>query len=116
MDIHKGLLCVSSGIDFDKYDPAREEILSQLEAMRRGEITPDELAAAKRSVANGLRTVEDSPMGLESFYLSQTIQGLDASPMDLAALTEEITAEQIVEIAGGVELDAVYFLKGEETE
>ena len=116
VDIHKGLLCVSSGIDFDKYDPAREEILSQLEAMRRGEITPDELAAAKRSAANGLRTVEDSPMGLESFYLSQTIQGLDASPMDLAALIEEVTAEQIIEIAKGVELDAVYFLKGEETE
>ena len=31
-------------------------------------------------------------------------------------LIEEVTAEQIIEIAKGVELDAVYFLKGEETE
>jgi len=116
VDIHKGILCVSSGIDFDKYDPAREEILAQLETMRRGEITPAELEAAKRSAANALRAVEDSPLALEDFYLSQTIQGLDASPMDLAALVEDVTAEQITEIARGVELDAVYFLKGEEKE
>ena len=40
IDLHKGLLVVSSGIDFDKYDAAKDEILAQLEAMRRGEITP----------------------------------------------------------------------------
>jgi hypothetical protein len=32
--------------------------------------------------------------------------------MDMAALMEEVTAGQVTEIARGVELDAVYFLKG----
>ena len=34
----KGLVLVSSGIEFDKYQQARDEILAQLEAIRRGEI------------------------------------------------------------------------------
>lgn len=114
VDIHKGLLAVSSGIDFDKYDAAREEILAQLEAMRRGEITPAELDAAKKYAANGMRTLADTPAALENFYLSQAVNGTDASPMDLAALMEEVSAEDVAEIARGVELDAVFFLKGED--
>ena len=114
IDLHKGLLVVSSGIDFDKYDAAKDEILAQLEAMRRGEITPEELDAAKKYAANGMRTLADTPAALENFYLSQAVNGTDASPMDLAALMEEVTAEEVAEIARGVELDAVFFLKGED--
>ena len=112
VDLHKGIMVVSSGIDFDKYDPAREEIVAQLDSLRRGEITEEELSAAKKAAVNAMRTVPDSPAALEDFYLNQTIKGLDASPMDMAALMEEVTAGQVTEIARGVELDAVYFLKG----
>ncbi|MBQ3277282.1 MAG: insulinase family protein, partial [Oscillospiraceae bacterium] len=66
--------------------------------------------------ASTLRTIPDDPFAMENFYLHQTVQGLDASPMDLAALVETVTADQVVEIARGVELDAVYFLKGEDKE
>ena len=114
--LHKGIMTVSSGIDFDKYEPARDEILAQLESMRRGEITPEELEGAKKDVASTLRAVTDDPFSLENFYLRQTVQGLDASPMDLAALVETVTADQVAQIARGVELDAVYFLKGEDAE
>ena len=64
-------------------------------------------------VADGKLMEFDS---LEDFYLNQTLKGLDASPMDMAALMEEVTAEEVTEIARGVELDAVYFLKGESPE
>lgn len=40
VDIQKGLLLVSSAVNFENFGAAREEILAQLEAMRRGEITP----------------------------------------------------------------------------
>ena len=38
MEKMKGLILVSSGIEFDKFQTARDEILAQLEAIRRGEI------------------------------------------------------------------------------
>ena len=114
VDLHKGILTVGSGIDFDKYEAARDEILAQLDAVRRGEISEAELDAAKMYAANGMRTMADTPAALESFYLSQAVKGTDASPMDMAALIEEVSAEQAAEIARGVELDAVFFLKGVE--
>ena len=114
VDLHKGLLTVSSGIEFDKSEPALAEILAQLDAIRAGEITPEELEGAKKDVASTLRSVPDNPAALEDFTLRQTVQGLDASPLDIAALAEGVTVQDVVEIARGVELDAVYFLRGED--
>ena len=74
---HKGIMLVSSGIEFDKLDAARDEILAQLDSVRRGEITDDELRSAKKSVASDLRAVQDSIGELEGFYLSQALDGLD---------------------------------------
>ena len=113
-DLLKGILTVSSGIDFDKYEPARNEIDAQLDTMRAGDITEAELSAAKKAVANSLRQIPDSPAALEDFYLRQVIRGTDASPDDMAALAEDVTAESVAEIARGVEADAVFFLKGED--
>lgn len=112
VDTHKGLLTVSSGVDFDKFDDARAEIEAQLDAMRRGDISPEELASAKSSVASYLRGVCDTGLSLESFYLSNTIDGLDVSPEELASEVEYVDAEAVAEIARGVVPDAVYRLHG----
>ena len=114
VDLLKGVMTISSGIEFDKYEPALAEILAQLDSLRAGEITAEELAGAKKAVINGLRARNASPQALEEHYLTQAIQGLDASPDDIAALVEDVTADQVAGIARGVELDAVYFLKGED--
>ncbi len=116
IDLHKGILAVSSGIEFEKYDDALSEILSQLEAVKNGDISDYELSAAKSSVASDYKTIEDSPGALEDFYLNQALIGPDCSPSELAALVEEITAREVVEIAKGVECDAIYFLRGAKEE
>ena len=109
---HKGIMLVSSGIEFDKLDAARDEILAQLDSVRRGEITDDELRSAKKSVASDLRAVQDSIGELEGFYLSQAIDGLDYGPAELAALAEDVTKEDVQAIAESIECDLIYFLKG----
>lgn len=115
-DVHKGIMLVSSGIDFAKFDEAKDEILSQLEAVKNGDISDEELIAAKMGVASDLRSFMDSQGELEGFYLAQLLDGSEFSPMELASLVEDITKEDIVNIAQGIELDLIYFLKGEEEE
>lgn len=112
VDIHKGIMLVSSGIEFDKFDAAKAEILSQLDEMKNGNITDDELNAAKSGIASALRSGMDSQGELEGFFLSQTLAGLDYGPMELAQLVEEVTKNSVVSVAKSVECDLVYFLKG----
>ena len=111
-NVHKGILLVSSGIEAANLEIARAEILAQLDAVRRGDFTDEELNAARISEAGELRTLTDSPGALESFYLSQTLLGLDYGPAEMAELCETVSREDVISVAAGAELDAVYFLHG----
>lgn len=114
VDILKGVMFVVSGIEFDKYDEALEEIFAQLEAIKRGDITPEELSTAKAAVRSALLAAADSGGALESFWLGQNAQGLSYGPEELAALVDEVTGEDVVRAAQGIVCDAVYFLKNDE--
>lgn len=111
-DTHKGIMCVYSGIDFDKYDEAKAEILAQLNDVKSGSFTEEELKDAKIAVATSLRSIPDSAGSLEGFYLSNTLDGLDYEPEELAELCEYVSREDVIAIANSVVLDAVYFLRG----
>ena len=112
VDTHKGVMLVSSGVDFDKADAAKAEILAQLDAVKSGEITDAELDAAKCSVDSDLRACLDSQGELEGFYLANTLDGLEFSPDELAELVNEVERDDVIAIANSVVLDAEYFLQG----
>ena len=114
--LRKGLMIVSSGISFENFDPAKTEILAQLDAVKNGDITDDELLWAKRSVASDLRASLDSQGELEGYWLSQAVDGADYSPLELAELVENVTKEDVMAVARSVELDMVYFLCGTDEE
>ena len=116
INTHKGLMLVSSGIDFDKLDAVKAEVFSQLEEVRKGNITEDEFISAKSGISSELRSYMDIPSALESFYLAQTLRGLDYGPMELAQLVQEVTLDEVIEVAESVECDMIYFLKGKEEE
>ena len=115
-DLMKGLLFVVSGVEPENKDTAIDAIFRELEAMRDGDITPEELAVAKTSLASDLRAMSDSAGQLEGFWLSQNLQGLEYGPDELAALIEDITAEEVVAIAQSLVCDMVYFMRGPEEE
>lgn len=116
LNTHKGLMIVSSGIDFDRFEDVKAEIFAQLEDIRNGNISEDEFTSAKSGVSSELRSYMDIPSALESFYLSQTLRGLDYGPMEMAQLVQEVTLDKVIEIAKSVECDMIYFLKGGEVE
>lgn len=110
--LSKGLLFVSSGVEFSNFQRAREEILAQLEACKMGEITQEELESARRSVIGSLRTTLDAQGRLEDYWLSRFAAGTDTPPEEIAQAVAEVTMEQVVDTAKGVTLDSVYFLRG----
>jgi len=109
-------MIVSSGVAFENFEAAKAEILAQLEAVKNGEISDEELIWAKRAVASELRAALDSPGELEGYWLGQAIDGLDYGPTELAELVEGVTKEDVVAIARSVALDLVYFLRGEDSD
>ena len=110
----KGLVLVSSGIEFDKYQTAKDEILAQLEAVRRGDIEPWELEGSRRTLIGICRSTLDDQGRQEDYWLGQAAAGLEEEPEEFAARLEQVTREQVAASAQKLELDTVYFLKGKE--
>lgn len=110
----KGVMLVSSGVEFDQFAPARDEILAQLAACKAGDFEDWELEGARRSVVGALKSAMDAQSRLEDFWLGQAVAGLTEGPDALADRVEQVTREQVVRALNTLELDTVYFLKGKE--
>ena len=109
----KGILTVSAGIDFDKEDRTREEILRQLDACRTGDITEEELNAARAALLSSLRGTHDSPGAIEGYYSTGVLSGLSMTREGYMLALEGVTKEQVVAAANTLKLHTTYFLKGE---
>lgn len=114
LDKQKGLMLVSSGIEFDKCEQAKNEILAQFQACVVGDFTEKELEAGRRAVVSGLTSCLDSQGRLEDYWMAQNAANLQHRPEELATAVEQVTKEQVVAVAKKMELDSVYFLKGKE--
>ncbi len=114
IDRHKGVMMVSSGIAFEQYENARDEILAQLEDCKQGQFSQEDLHAAKRFVANQQKTTLDSQNKLEEFWLGQAVSACTFGPEELESAIDGIVAEDVKHIAQQVQLDSVYFLQGKE--
>ena len=116
LDAVKGVVTVSCGIDPADCEKALSAIGRQVAAVKDGEFTDDELRTARTGVSADMLALTDQPEGLEQFWLVQDLLGLDYGPEELAALAEDVTRDDVIKAAAGMECDAVYFLSGGEDE
>lgn len=114
VDLQKGLMFVASAVNFENFEKARDEILRQLELIKSGEISDEELETAKNSVSSAYRAAEDDPAMLEGYWLPMNVSGDEMSPSELAAACELVTKDELAAIARSCELDAEYYLCGKE--
>lgn len=114
LDKQKGVMIVSSGIEFEKYDQAKDEILAQFEACVKGDFTNHELEAGRRAVVSSLTASEDSQGRLEDYWLGQAAAHMAQNPDELSKAVEQVTREQVIAVAQKLHLDSIYFLKGKE--
>ena len=108
----KGIVTVSAGIDCDKAELVQEEILAQLKACCAGELTENELTAAKEALLSGLRSTHDSPGAIENYYATTALSGLGLTPADYMQRVRQVTAQQVALAAQSLRKHTVYFLEG----
>ncbi len=108
-DATKGILFAYAGIDPDNKDKTLNAFFEELEKIKRGEITEDEIDDAKKSFINRMKEIEDTP----SLYPAWLHLRLGADERDPELDRERIkllTKEDVVQTAKKLELDTVYFL------
>ena len=108
----KGVLVVSSGVEFSKLETAKKEILRQLEACCEGEISDYEMESARGYLVSDLRIAMDSPGRLDDFYMGQILLESSATMRDLSDAIARVTKEEAAQAARTLRLDTIYELQG----
>lgn len=114
LDKMKGLMFIHAGIDFDKYELAKEKILEQVEEMAKGNISEEELENAKKYMINGIQSVKDSIWSVSDYMYGLKIQGSEDGPEEVIEKIRQCTKEEIIEASKNIQLDTVYFLTNKE--
>lgn len=112
LDKYKGFLLVNAGIEFINYQKAYDEILAQLEEMKKGNITDLEFDSSKGFLINSLNSYDDDQSAMISFYLGEKISGTNKDIEYLKKEIQKVTREDVVNVMKKVHLDTVYFLEG----
>lgn len=112
LESHKGLMIVVSGIDIKNYGQAVGIIHEQMEAMKKGDFTDQELEQTKAVIQNQILETIDTARGLTEI-LYHNVVSHTSFPMDTwIEEMQKATKEEIVAVAGKIELDTIYFLTG----
>ena len=93
-------------------DRVQQEIKNQLQAIRDGNISSEELNAAKEALLSNLRATHDSPGAIEGFYATAALSGLAFGHSDYMKAVEAVTVEEVAQCAKLLQLHTTYFLKG----
>lgn len=114
LESHKGLMMVMSGIDLKNYDQAVGIIHDQLEAMRNGDFTDQELSQTKAVIQNQILETIDTSRGLTEILYHNVVSDANISLDTWLEEMQKVTNEEIVDVAKKIEIDTIYFLTGSE--
>jgi predicted Zn-dependent peptidase len=106
----KGLMLVSSGIEFQNRNKAVDIILKQMNEIKSGKISDYEFESTVKTIETGINSLKDNQLHIVDFYLSQCISGTDDDFDSFIKKIKAVGRQDVVDAAERIRLDTVYFL------
>lgn len=109
----KANIFIRAGIEIPNFEKAVNLIKEQLEIMKKGEFSDEDLMSAKEFVKSGIAAIETEQDTGIIYYIGQEISKTNVSVEEYRKIIEKITREDIIEIANSIQINTIYFLKNE---
>ena len=110
----RGMVIVTAGIMDANREKVADLISEQVEAMRRGDISEDEIDNTRTGLIRRYKSESDSQSALVRRFLCQEIMGGPASEDELLARIQKVQRDDIVRVAERAKLVGVYALRAKD--
>ncbi len=107
----KDNIFIKCGIDIPNYEKALNLIKEQLKEMEDGKFTEEDIDNAKLLISSTVGSIPETQDAEITYYYSQELSDEFVSIEDYIKRINEVTKEQIVDIAKNVQINTIYFLK-----
>lgn len=108
---YKSILFVSSGIESQNYEKTVELVGKQLDSIKKGEISKEEIENSKSALINSMKSLGDSIGGMSDFYFAQGMSKTNSTVEEIINKVASVEIEDIVKAFENIELDTIYFLR-----
>ncbi len=109
----KGIIIIQSGIEDENEKKATDAILAELDNMKNGNFTGEEIENSKKGLTDAFMSVGDTPESIDAWVGTRVLDEEIILPQDYAKKINSVTAEQIRSAAEKVTLDTIYMLSGD---
>ena len=107
-------MIVDIGVESENKEKAQTAILNELEEMKKGNYTTEEIKETKLAIVNSLRGISDSISTMDSWFLVKILLGIETTPEEEIAGIEAVTPQDVQDFSRGINLDSIFFLTGKE--
>ncbi len=107
----KNNIFINCGIEINNYDKALKIIREQIDSMKNGDFTEDEIQNAKKGIIASIKAIDDEQDTEITYYFGQEMSKNEVDLDTYMKNIEQIKKSDIQEIANKVTVNTIYFLK-----
>lgn len=110
----KGIMLVNSGVENENIEKTKEAVIDQLEEIKNGNFTDEDINFAEMAIKNDLKSVADSAGNVSNWYFDCIRKNDIVTPEEKLERYLGVSKERIIAAAKSMVLDSVYVLTGNE--
>ncbi len=108
---HKGNIMINCGIEIKNYEKALEIIRKQLEDMKSGNFTKEELENSKKGIISAIKGIEDEQDTEITYYFGQELSGVESTIEQYIDSIMKVSRQDVMGVADSANINTIYFLK-----
>ena len=107
----KSNIFINCGIEIANYEKALEIVKKQIEDMKNGDFTEEDIQNAKKGIISTIDLIDDEQDTGITYYFGQELSEHKIGADEYKEKIEKIQKEDIVKIANAISINTIYFLK-----
>ena len=108
---HKNNVFINCGIEIKNYEKALEIIREQLQDMKDGKFTEEDIENAKKNIISTIKNIKDEQDTEIVYFFGQELTDKKVSLDEYIEKIDKVSKEDVVKIANSVNINTIYFLK-----
>ncbi|MCQ4923839.1 insulinase family protein [Tissierella carlieri] len=108
---YKSIMLIDGGIEFNNFEKTIDIVKEQLEEMKHGNFTDEDIEVSKKSIKSSTESIRDSIFLISEYFFSQILSEDIRSLEEVLKDIDSVTREEITEAMSKVVLDTIYFMK-----
>ena len=107
----KSNIFINCGIEINNYEKALEIVKKQIDDMKKGDFTEEDIENAKKGIISTIDLIDDEQDTGITYYFGQELSNNKISPEEYKEIVQKVQKDDIVKIANSVSINTIYFLK-----